>query len=93
MLYGPRDETHHHSPWKTVSSPALPTVRHSEWACHQETLLACGPVQQLLSCKRVLFVVLGLTFLMNHSLAPRFQNMRADNIPKKIIKMRLRNMQ
>lgn len=85
--------THHHSPWKTVSSPVLPMVRHSEWACHQETLLACGPAQQLLSCKRVLFVVLGLTFLTNHSLVPRFQNVRTDSIHNKDTKMRLGSMQ
>lgn len=63
-------------------------VRHSEWACRQETRLAYDPVQQLLSCKHVLFVVLGLTFLMNRSLVPRFQKRKTDSIPKRCTKTR-----
>lgn len=51
-LSEPTTRTHHHSPWKTESSPAPPTVRHSEWACHRETPHACGPAPRLLSCTR-----------------------------------------
>lgn len=85
--------TYRHSPWKTVSSLALPMVRHSEWACRQETRLAYDPVQQLLSCKHVLFVVLGLMFLMNHSLVPRFQKRKTDSIPKRGTKTRTGHIQ